>query len=116
MILHDFLDDLAPFQALLARAADLGLGGVAMQILDPDEERFPYQGATRFAHPGGGAGIETREAADLRAGYLAALAARRATLAARCAGAGWHMLHHRTDTPATEAALALYQALAGAAR
>ncbi|MBN2740886.1 MAG: DUF58 domain-containing protein, partial [Rhodobacteraceae bacterium] len=48
VFLSDFLGDLAPIESALGRLADRGVRGVMLQVLDPDEEAFPYDGRTIF--------------------------------------------------------------------
>jgi len=113
VFLSDFLGDLAPIEASLARAAEAGVSGALLQILDPAEEAFPYEGRTLFRSPGGSLEYETRRAADLRARYRDRLAARKAALAGIARAAGWqYQLHHTDAAPAT-ALLWLYRALEG---
>jgi hypothetical protein len=44
----DFLGDPVAIEQVLGRAADRGVKGAIVQILDPDEEAFPYDGRTVF--------------------------------------------------------------------
>ncbi|SNR43849.1 DUF58 domain-containing protein [Paracoccus sediminis] len=113
VILSDFLDDPAWVDALLARAAGMGVTGVLMQVLDPDEETFPYAGAVLFRSLSGVIRHDSRDAGGLRDAYLARLADRRDWLRRRATGAGWHFGHHTTDHPPAVALSWLYQVLAG---
>lgn len=97
VILSDFLTDPAWVGDLLDRAGGLGLGGVLMQVLDPDEESFPYAGAVVFNSPSGMMRHDSRDAAGLRMAYRQRLAERRDWLAGRARRAGWHFGHHTTD-------------------
>jgi len=111
VFLSDFLGDPAPLEAALAHAADRGVRGALVQVLDPAEEDFPFDGRTIFESMGGSLRHETRDAGGLRARYLARLAARKARLADLAAASGWHLLTHHTGAPAQGALLWLYQAL-----
>ena len=113
VFLSDFLGDLAPAETALARAADRGVRGVLVQVLDPVEEAFPFDGRTVFVSMGGSLTHETQEAGDLRARYLARLAERKARLADLARLSGWHYLTHDTGQPAQAALLWAYQALEG---
>ncbi|MBU3029797.1 DUF58 domain-containing protein [Paracoccus sp. XHP0099] len=113
VILSDFLTDPAWVEALLARAAGLGVGGVLMQVLDPDEENFPYAGAVLFRSFSGALRHDSRDAEGLREAYLARLAARRDWLRAQAEGAGWHFGHHATDHAPAQALNWLYRVLGG---
>ena len=48
VLIDDFLGDPTPVLAYLDRAAGLGVRGALLQVLDPDEEAFPYGGAVLF--------------------------------------------------------------------
>ncbi|WP_233243022.1 MULTISPECIES: DUF58 domain-containing protein [unclassified Thioclava] len=111
VLLSDFFGDLGPIEAALGRLADRGVSGVMMQVLDPDEEAFPYDGRTIFQSMTGALVHETRKAGDLRARYLDRLAARRDQLATLARSAGWQFSTHHTGDPAQVALLWLYSAL-----
>ncbi len=113
VFLSDFLGDLAPAESALSRAADRGVRGVLLQVLDPVEEEFPFDGRTVFVSMGGSLTHETQEAGDLRARYLARLAERKSRLADLARLSGWHYLTHDTGKPAQAALLWAYQALEG---
>lgn len=104
----DFLGDPEPVEAALTRAADRHVKGVLVQVLDPQEEAFPFDGRTVFESMAGGIVHETLKASELRERYLARLAARKERLRQVTRRTGWQYLMHRTDQPATGALLALY--------
>jgi uncharacterized protein (DUF58 family) len=113
VLFSDFLGPLDAIDAALVTAAGRGMKGVLVQILDPVEEVFPFDGRTRFESLSGDARFETLRAADLRAAYLDRLAQRKARLAALAQGAGWHATVMHTDRPAAEGLVWLHQALGG---
>ncbi|WP_405054089.1 DUF58 domain-containing protein [Tabrizicola sp.] len=113
VFLSDFLGDLAAVEAGLARAADRGVKGVLIQVLDPAEEDFPFDGRTIFESMGGTLRHETQQAGDLRARYLARLAERKDRLATLSRAVGWHFTTHHTGSPAQAALLWAYSALEG---
>ncbi len=113
LFLSDFLGDLAPLEAALTAAADRGVRGALVQVLDPAEEEFPFQGRTVFESMGGALRHETQQAGDLRARYLARLAERKARLADLGRAVGWHVTSHHTGQPAQAALLWIYRALQG---
>lgn len=116
VFLSDFFGDLAAIEAALGTLADRGVTGVMLQLLDPAEEDFPFDGRTIFESMTGALRHETREAGDLRARYRARLAERRDRLARLAAQAGWQFSTHHTGAPAQAALLWLHGALEGAAR
>lgn len=107
----DFMADTGSVEHALSVAAGKGVRGVLVQVLDPVEEDFPYQGRTLFHAMSGPVRFETREAGDLRARYLDRLAARRAHLAQCAADAGWQFVTHRTDSSPLTTLLWLHAAL-----
>ena len=111
VFLSDFLGDLGPVREALTRAADRGIDGVLLQILDPQEEAFPFDGRTIFESVGGTLQHETLKAGDLRDRYLARLADRKAELRSLARITGWQYHLHHTGTPAAAALLWLYSAL-----
>lgn len=111
LFISDFLGDPAPVEAALTQAADRGVKGALLQVLDPQEEAFPFDGRTIFESMGGGLRHETRKAGDLRGRYQARLAARKDRLTSLAAATGWHYTTHHTDMPAQSALLWLYHAM-----
>jgi uncharacterized protein (DUF58 family) len=114
VFLSDFLGDLAGVEAAMAQASDRGLRGALVQILDPAEEEFPFDGRTIFESMGGSLRFETLRAGDLRGRYLARLADRKDRLHTLARASGWHYHCHHTGAPAQGALLWLYQALEAA--
>ncbi len=111
VFLSDFLGPLDALEATLDEAASRGVTGMLMQVLDPTEEAFPFEGRTVFHSIAGGLEYETRHAGSLRARYQERLAARKAHLASLAHAHGWHYhLHHSSDAPAN-ALLWLYRGL-----
>ncbi|SFE50296.1 DUF58 domain-containing protein [Roseivivax sediminis] len=113
MFVSDFLGDLDPIEAALTKAADRGVRGVLLQILDPSEEAFPFEGRTVFQSVGGGTRHETLKASDLRGRYLERLAERKDRLDELCRITGWQYECHHTDTPAQSALLWVWRAMDG---
>lgn len=111
VFLSDFLGDVAPVEAALTAAADRGVRGALLMVLDPVEEAFPFDGRTIFESMGGGVRHETLKAGDLRGRYLARLAERKDRLAGLARLTGWHFLCHHTGDPALGALMWLYRAL-----
>lgn len=111
VFVSDFLGDLAAVESALARAADRGVAGALVQVLDPAEEEFPFDGRTIFESMGGTLRHETLRAGELRARYLDRLAERKARLAVLARAAGWHLQVHHTGQGAASVLLWLYRAL-----
>jgi len=111
VFVSDFLGDLDGLEPALAHAADLGVRGVFVQVLDESEEVFPFDGRLIFESMGGATRFETQRARGLQAAYRERLAARRAALATLAARLGWRVLHHRTSQSPRAALLWLYMAI-----
>jgi uncharacterized protein (DUF58 family) len=111
VMISDFLGDMAGVEDALANAADRGVRGVILQVLDPSEEEYPFDGRTIFESMGGSLRHETMRAGDLRKRYLARLAERKERLQVLARASGWHQFAHHTDQPAQSALLWLYRAL-----
>ena len=113
VFLSDFLGPLEGLETALAFAADRGVRGVMLQLLDPAEEEFPFTGRTIFDSMGSTISHETQSAAALRDRYLARLAERKDRLATLARAVGWQYACHHTGHPAQTALLWVYQALEG---
>ena len=113
VFISDFLGDMSDVTIALTKAADRGVRGVLLQVLDPSEEAFPFQGRTIFESVGGTLSHETLKANDLRDRYLDRLAARKAELTQLTQATGWHLGLHHTNDSAQSALLWLYRALDG---
>ncbi len=111
VFISDFLGDIQPIEDALLRAADRGVGGALLQILDPQEEAFPFDGRTIFESMSGGLRHETRKAGDLKSRYLDRLAARKDRLQHLARTTGWQVRTHHTNDSATNALLCLYCAM-----
>ncbi len=114
VMISDFLGDMAPIETALTHAANKGIGGVLLQVLDPQEEAFPFDGRTIFESMGGSLRHETLKAGDLRSRYLQRLADRKASLAELARMTGWQISCHHTGDSASAALLWLYRILEGA--
>ena len=110
ILIDDFLienKDLALFSQAVSNA---GASGVMLQLLHPDEEAFPFDGAVRF-ETAGGLRHDTRDADGLRAAYLARLEARRAALARMAREAGMLFGTHDLGRPVSEPLIWLHGVL-----
>lgn len=111
VLISDFLSDLSQVESAMAQASDHSVRGVLLQVLDPAEEDFPFDGRTIFESMGGTVSFETLRAGDLRSRYLARLAERKERLLQLTRASGWHYHCHHTGSPAQGALLWLYRAL-----
>lgn len=111
LFVSDFLGDIDAVEAALLKAADKGVRGALLQVLDPQEESFPFDGRTVFESMTGALRHETLKAGDLRARYLGRLAARKDRLQNLARATGWQYTTHHTDASATSALLWVYGAM-----
>lgn len=111
LFVSDFLGPLEPVEQALTQAADRGVRGALLQVLDPEEEAFPYQGRTVFESMGGAVSHETLQAGGLRRRYLDRLAERKDRLISLARLTGWQFHCHHTGESAQAALLWLFGAL-----
>lgn len=107
----DFLGDLDAYMPALSHAADQGVRGCFVQVLDETEEIFPFDGRVIFESMGGGTEFETQRARALREAYAARLAEQRGRIDDLARGLGWRVLRHLTSHPPRTALLWLYMAV-----
>ncbi|MBH0236659.1 DUF58 domain-containing protein [Methylobrevis albus] len=108
----DFLDDPDALHADLARLAGAGARVHLVQVFDPVEETFPFDGRTEFVDPETGGRITAGRAESWRAAYLDVLAAHRDRLRQEAGRPGWSFAVHHTDRSPNEVLLALHARLA----
>jgi uncharacterized protein (DUF58 family) len=111
VFVSDFLGDTSAVETQLGKAADRGVRGALLMVLDPQEEEFPFDGRTIFESMSGALRHETLKAGDLRRRYLDRLAERKARLAHLARVSGWQNSVHHTSQPALPALVWLYRAL-----
>lgn len=111
LFVSDFLGDISEVEAAVGAAADQDVQGTILQILDPQEEAFPFDGRTIFESMGGGIRHETLKAGDLRERYIERLAERKDALSTLARQTGWQFACHHTGESALNALLWLYGAL-----
>lgn len=111
VMLSDFFTDPEAIDHAVGALAAEGARGALVQICDPAEEEFPFEGRVEFRD------LESRdrlifgETAKLGRDYKAKFAAHRERLEMLARRAGWTFIAHRTDRPAQAALLALFAAL-----
>lgn len=111
LFVSDFMGDIAGIEAAMTKAADRDVRGALVQILDPVEEAFPFDGRTIFESMTGAMSHETLKARDLKTRYLDRLAMRKDRLATLARTTGWQFRTHHTNDSATSALLWIYAAL-----
>jgi uncharacterized protein (DUF58 family) len=113
VVLSDFLADAETMRERLRQLAGRGAGVHLMQIFDPAEEAFPYEGRLEFRDPETGATWLTERAGGLRGSYRQRLVAHRALIENYARQADFSFAVHHTDRPASEGLLFLQARLSG---
>ncbi len=113
VIFSDFLDPVDLTSARLSSLAARGLQGHLVQILDPAEEVFPYQGRHEFTEISGKGRFIVGRAEGLASAYRAKLEDHRAELRQLARRLGWTFTLHHTDHAPSQALLALYSLIVG---
>ena len=109
-------DFMGPRDALLQQigeAADQGVRGCIVQILDETEENFPFDGRVIFQSMSKSIEFETDRAKSLKEAYLDRLSKRKQELSDAARRTGWLYHHHLTSASARPTLLWLYTALEG---
>ncbi len=113
VIISDFLSDVDALRERMQHIAGRGTRMHLMQVFDPAEESFPYDGRMEFRDPETGETWLAERAGDIRAAYQVRLATHRAEISGFARRAGFSFAVHHTDRPAAEGLLFLYARLAG---
>jgi len=110
----DFFTDPARIEAAALAYANEGATGALVQICDPAEEAFPFEGRVEFRDMESADRLVFGETGSLRRAYREKFNAHRASLEALARKTGWTFLAHHTDRPAQTALLSLFTALGDA--
>ena len=113
VLIGDFLDDADRVMERITPLGRRGLRGHLVEIADPAEEIFPYNGRTEFTDPETGEKLVSGRAESIRDEYRRAYLARRENLGLSLRNLGWSFVFHRTDHLASEALVAVHSYLSG---
>lgn len=111
LFISDFLGDWGRIRESAWMAADRGARGALLQILDPAEETFPYDGRSIFESMRGSVRFETLRARNLKREYLERLESLGHRLGELAREIGWSFMRHSAAREAKEALLWIHQAL-----
>jgi uncharacterized protein (DUF58 family) len=116
VLFTDALDPPEQIATLLRSLSQRGAKGHLVQVLDPAEETFPFQGRVLFTAPQESAADPwlVPRAENIRAAYQDRLRAHRQELQQITQRLGWSLILHHTDQPPQGALLALYHRLSEA--
>jgi uncharacterized protein (DUF58 family) len=107
IIVSDFLSLADEVGAAVDAISANGARGHLLMIVDPVEETFPFQGQAVLHDLEDGLTLRIGDAASWGGAYLQRIAAHRDRIREIARGRGWTVTLHRTDRPASEAALRL---------
>ena len=107
VLIGDFLTDPARIATAVQALAGRGSRGHLLMVVDPIEETFPFSGQAVLHDLEGGLSLDIGDADSWGVRYRARIAEHRAALQAIARQQGWTLTRHRTDRPASEAALRL---------
>lgn len=107
LLISDLILDVDVFRGGLETLTSRGCAGLCVQVRDPAEALFPFNGETEFFAPEGGERWMVGDADTVKLQYRQRLAAHEAALRAAVTARGWSFLAHRTDQTAAEGLLAL---------
>lgn len=113
VLIGDFLDDPDALMERIAPLARRGLRGHVIEVYDPAEEDFPYNGRTEFSDPETGAKLTFGRAETIRDDYRRAWFARRTTFGEQLRHLGWTFTPHSTAALASKALIAVHGHLSG---
>ncbi len=113
VLLSDFLRPAREITEFIGAAAAQGAHGHIVQIFDPAEETWPFEGRILFEDHGAGHQLLTGRAESLRSTYKEKLEAHREEIGEAVRKAGWSFIVHHTDAAPQTALLALYARLSG---
>ncbi len=107
VLIGDFLTTPDRIAATVQNLAGSGSRGHLLMVVDPIEETFPFTGQAVLHDLEGSLSLDIGDANAWGSRYRTRIAEHRAALAAIARGQGWTLTIHRTDRPASEAALRL---------
>ena len=113
IVFSDFLEPLDETLARINKAAEQGIHGSLVHVVDPAEENFPYTGRTEFTDPETGNRLTFGRAENLMDDYSTIFGARKSALAEQCKRLGWNYIVHHTDQLASTALVSLHIRLSG---
>lgn len=107
VLIGDFLSPLDEVKASVDHISGAGARGHLVVVVDPVEETFPFTGQAVLHDAESAFSLDVGDAASWGEAYRVRIAAHRAGLAEIARAQGWTVTTHRTDRPASEAALRL---------
>jgi len=116
VLFGDFLSSIDDVRLAVNAYAHHGVKGQLVQIVDPAEETFPYDGRIQFEGPEGEGQTVIGNVETVAEQYRSVFAAHLDNVRAVARAAGWGYIRHRTDQAPETALMALYLALSDQGR
>ena len=98
VLLSDFLAPLGGIRESTDRLAAMGADGVLVQLLDPLELNFPFEGRTLFRSMSGSVEFETMKAGGIKAAFREVINERISSIRDIAGRLGWRSGLHVTDS------------------
>ena len=98
VLLSDFLAPIEDIRASVRQLSRDGATGALIQLLDPVELTFPYDGRTIFRSMSGGLHFESFQAGGIRAAYRNRMRERMEAIRELAGEFGWRSRIHMTDS------------------
>jgi len=105
VLVGDFLSPLGELTQAVEGLSARGARGHLVMVVDPVEETFPFSGQAMLHDLEAGLSLRIGDAGSWGGAYRERMARHRGALADLTRRRGWTMTIHRTDRPASEAAL-----------
>jgi uncharacterized protein (DUF58 family) len=114
ILISDFLTPLEKVHAMIKLMAREGARGHLIMVIDPMEQDFPLEGQAILHDPEEGDVLRIGHAASWGEAYRARFKAHYEAVQQRARESGWTFTLHRTDRPASEAALRVLMLISAA--
>jgi uncharacterized protein (DUF58 family) len=105
ILISDFLTSVDEIASVVEGISGRGARGHLVMIVDPVEETFPFQGQAVLHDLEDGLSLRIGDAISWGHAYRERMAQHRAQIDELARSRGWSVTIHRTDRPASEAAL-----------
>ena len=105
VLISDFLSPMSEIEPVVEGISGRGARGHLVMVLDPVEETFPFDGQAVLHDLEAGLSLRVGDAGSWGGAYRTRIAQHRDALSDLARRRGWTFTLHRTDRPASEAAL-----------
>jgi uncharacterized protein (DUF58 family) len=113
LLVSDFLDELPALERSFKPMAEAGIRGHLVQVCDPVEETFPFEGRVEFLGMEKGLRYVAPKTQSLKEAYQEKYIQHREAVRALARGLGWSFTVHRTDHGLSQALLAVHEQVSG---